>query len=170
MPGSAQKYVIYSNVLIEAHRRYYSLDIAPAFWDFLIDTAENGIIQSIDRVYDEILKGNDDLAGWVKNSFPFAFVNTKNDSDVLNNYGKLINWAYKHSQFNQAAKDEFTRVENADPWIISYAMYNGFVVETQEVLDKNVMKNIPIPNVCVAFNVKYINTFTLLRELNFKFN
>lgn len=169
MPDSTQKYIIDSNVLIEAHRRYYSLDIAPAFWNFLIESAKFGRIQGIDRVYDEILKGKDELAKWVKNSFSFTFLNTKNDSDVLKKYGTLINWAYGHSQFNQAAKDEFARVENADAWVVAYALSKNYVVVTQEVFDKNVRKKIPIPNVCIAFDVKYINTFTLLRELNFKF-
>ena len=50
-------YLIDSNVLMEANRRYYSLDFAPAFWNFLIKTAKEGKILSIDRVYDEILKG-----------------------------------------------------------------------------------------------------------------
>lgn len=169
MIDKTQLYVLDTSVLTQAHRVYYTFDIAPAFWNFLIDTAKARKIISIDRVSDEILKGKDDLAEWAKNRFSFAFENIKNDSDVLINYGNLMKWANEQSQFTQAAKDEFARVNNADPWIIAYAMSKNSVVVPQEVLNKEIKRKIPIPNVCDAFNVKYINTFALLRELNFRF-
>ena len=149
-------YLIDSNVLMEANRRYYSLDFAPAFWNFLIKTAKEGKILSIDRVYDEILKGQDNLADWTENNFSFAFTDTKNDENILGFYGELMQWAVKQDQFTQVAKDEFARVENADSWIISFAKINGYVVVTQEVLDINIKKKIPIPNVCAEFDIKFV--------------
>lgn len=77
MIDSTQKYVLDTSVLTQANRVYYTFDIAPAFWNFLIETANTGKIISIDRVSDEILKGNDELAEWAKNRFSFAFENTK---------------------------------------------------------------------------------------------
>jgi len=169
MLDSLQNYILDTNVLIEAHRRYYSFDIAPAFWDFLINSAKTNKILSVDRVYDEITNGNDELAEWTKVNFSFAFQNTNNDTDVLLKYGKLMKWANQQTQFSQAAKDEFAKVENADPWVIAFASAKNSIVVTHEVLNKNIKNKIPIPNVCDAFDVKYIDTFTLLRELNFKF-
>ena len=169
MSDSTQIYILDTSVLIQAHRVYYSFDIAPAFWNFLIESVKTDKIVSVDRVNDEILKGNDELADWVRNDFSFAFENTKDDSDVLINYSKLMKWANKSTQFIQAAKDEFARADNADAWTIAYASTHNCVLVTQEVLNNNIRRKIPIPNVCVAFDVKYIDTFTLLRELNFKF-
>lgn len=114
-------------------------------------------------------KGNDDLAAWAKNKFSFAFEKTKDDSDILINYSKLMKWANEQSQFYQLAKDEFARVDNADAWVIAYAIAKNVVVVTQEVLNKESKRKIPIPNVCDAFDIKSIDTFTLLRELNFQF-
>ena len=142
MSDSTQIYILDTSVLIQAHRVYYSFDIAPAFWNFLIESVKTDKIVSVDRVNDEILKGNDELADWVRNDFSFAFENTK---------------------------DEFSRADNADAWTIAYASTHNCVLVTQEVLNNNIRRKIPIPNVCVAFDVKYIDTFTLLRELNFKF-
>lgn len=170
MPDDIIKYLIDANVLMEANRRYYSLDLAPAFWEYLIRSAKKGPIRSIDRVYDEILKGKDDLTEWAKKSFTFAFVNTKNDEKVIEIYAELMQWAIKQIRYTQAAKDEFARVENADAWLIAYAKVHEYIIVTQEVLDLNIKKKIPIPNVCDQFDVKYINTFQMLRELNFKFN
>jgi len=169
MQDSSQNYILDTNVLIEAHRRYYSFDIAPAFWSFLIKSANADKILSVDRVYDEITNGNDKLAEWTIANFSFAFKETNNDADILIIYAELMKWANRQMQFTQAAKDEFARVENADPWVIAYARAKNSIVVTQEILDKNIKKKIPIPNVCTAFNVKYIDTFTLLRELNFMF-
>jgi len=169
MLDSSQSYILDSNVLIEAHRRYYSFDIAPAFWDFLINSAKTNKILSIDRVYDEITNGNDELAEWTNAHFSFAFKHTNNDSNVLFKYGELMKWANEQTQFNQAAKDEFARVGNADPWVIAFALATNSIVVTHEVLNKSIKNKIPIPNVCDAFNIKYIDTFTLLRELNFQF-
>ena len=67
-----------------------------------------------------------------------------------------MQWAVKQDQFTQVAKDEFARVENADSWIISFAKINGYVVVTQEVLDINIKKKIPIPNVCAEFDIKFV--------------
>ena len=169
MTGEAIKYLIDSNVFIEANRRYYSLDFALPFWKFLINSTREGRTLSIDRVYDEILKGKDNLADWAKRSFSFAFADTKDDEQIIEFYGALMQWAVKQIQYTQAAKDEFARVDNADAWIISYAKVNSCIVVTQEVLDLNIKKKIPIPNVCKEFGVKYVDTFQMLRELDFKF-
>lgn len=169
MGDNKSKYLIDANVLMEANRRYYSLDLAPAFWNFLIRSAKEKFVISIDRVYDEILKGKDDLAEWTKNSFNFAFANTKDDERVIEFYAELMQWAVKQDQFSQPAKDEFARVENADAWLIAYAKIHSYVIVTQEVLDLNIKKKIPIPNVCEQFDIKYINTFQMLRGLNFRF-
>lgn len=163
------KYILDSNVFIEAHRRYYSFDIAPSFWRFLIDKAKANKIISVDRVYTELTRGKDKLAEWIEKEFNFAFIETKNNSEILIKYAELMNWTNSQTQYLQSAKDEFAQVENADPWIIATAMVNNLIIVTHEVLDSTIKKKIPIPNVCKDFNIDSINTFKLLRELNFKF-
>lgn len=44
------KYVLDANVFIEAARRYYAFDLAPAFWRALIKHAIQGRVLSIDRI------------------------------------------------------------------------------------------------------------------------
>lgn len=164
------KYILDSNVFIEAHRRYYSFDIAPGFWKFLIDNAKENILLSIDRVYVELTKGKDELAKWIEKEFGFAFIKTNTDSKILTKYAELMKWANSQTQYSQNAVDEFAQVENADPWIIATAIANKYTIVTHEVLDSSIKKKIPIPNVCQDFSVNYIDTFKLLRELDFKFS
>jgi predicted nucleic acid-binding protein len=169
MSDVTSKYILDANVFIEAYRRYYSFDIAPSFWEFLVREAKAGKVISIDRVFDELKKGKDDLAKWAEENFSFAFINTKDDSDVVFNYGRLMIWANEQTQYSINAIEDFAIVENADAWIIATAMARGYVIVTHEVLDRTIKKKIPIPNVCEDFGVRYIDTFVLLRELNFQF-
>lgn len=157
-------YLLDTNVFIEAARRYYAFDIAPAFWQSLIDLAADGRVVSIDRVKAEIDRGKDDLSAWANGHFRGTFVTT-GDPDVLAIYQNIMIWAQGQTQFTDAAKAEFALANNADAWVVAYAAAKGCVVVTHELLDPNVRRKIPIPNACQAFNVSYVDTFQMLRAL-----
>ncbi|RLF98855.1 DUF4411 domain-containing protein [Thermococci archaeon] len=170
MPNSS-KYVLDTSVFIEAHRNYYPFDFARPFWDGLIHFAKEDRIVSIDRVYDEIMRGRDQddpLKKWAKEEFSPFFDNTETE-EILSNYRLIINWAIKQPQYFKSAQEEFAQEENADAWIVAYALTYTCIVVTQEVYNRERKNKIPIPNVCVAFKVPYINTYELLRRLNFSF-
>ena len=44
-----------SNLFIEAHRRYYGLDLCPGFWECLIYYFHSNRLKSIDRVRSELI-------------------------------------------------------------------------------------------------------------------
>lgn len=157
-------YLLDTNVFIEAARRYYAFDIAPAFWQSLIDLAADGRVVSIDRVKAEIDRGKDDLTTWVNSNFHETFATTS-DPDVLTVYRDIITWAQAQTQFTDAAKAEFALANNADAWVVAYAAAKSCIVVTHEQLDPNVRRKIPIPNACQAFNVSYVDTFQMLRAL-----
>ncbi|MFZ4526127.1 MAG: DUF4411 family protein [Chlorobium sp.] len=58
-------YLLDANVLISAARLYYAFDIVPSFWNTLVQRASYGKIISIDRVCDEINRGDDELVTWI---------------------------------------------------------------------------------------------------------
>ncbi len=156
-------YLLDANVFIEAAKRYYAFDLVPLFWAYLIDYADAGYIQSIDRVKKQLKRGNDDLAGWATGEFDSAFAST-DEEDVIDAYTDIITWAQRHGQFSDRAKADFARTENADAWLVAYAKVNGCVIVTQEQPAPE-SKKIKIPDVSVQFNVAYVNTFEMLREL-----
>lgn len=45
-----KKYLLDSNVLIQAHRMHYPFDVVPGFWNKLIDLSNKELICSIDKV------------------------------------------------------------------------------------------------------------------------
>lgn len=155
-------YVLDANVFIEAARRYYAFDLAPRFWELLAQLAENGRIESIDRVLQELEQGKDTLAMWASRDFRHAFAST-DDEHVVEFYRDIMKWVNAQRQFSDAAKAGFA--QGADGWLVAYAKVKGRVVVTQEVLDPNIKTRVPIPNVCQAFNVLYIDTFQMLRKL-----
>lgn len=155
-------YLLDANVFIQAARQYYAFDIAPRFWDALITEAANGRVRSIDRVKGDLDKGKDDLKNWANCHFHQWFDST-DAGDVLAAYKSIMIWASQQNQFTDAARAEFA--SGADAWVVAYAKARGCVVVTQERFDPNVKKKIPIPNVCRAVNVDYMDTFQLLRTL-----
>ena len=160
-------YVLDANVFIEAARRYYAFDLAPKFWDSLLHHAANGRIQSIDRIGKELKRGKDELARWVANHFDHAFVST-DETDVVGVYTKIMNWVVKEKQFLDTAKADFAN--GADGWLLAYAKVKSCVVVTHEAMALDARHKVPIPNVCLAFNVPFVDTFEMLRTLGVRFS
>ena len=65
------------------------------------------------------------------------------------------------------AKDKFAR--KADGWLVACAQASNLTLVTKEVSNPYIKNRVSIPNVCEHFNVKYINTFDLLRQLGVRF-
>ena len=163
----ATRYVLDANVFIEAARRYYAFDLAPPFWETLVRHAANGRIQSIDRIKKELEQGNDELATWATTQFTDAFAST-DEEDVIESYSEVMGWVQAQDQFSDAAKADFAT--SADGWLVAYARSKGHIVVTHEVLDPSIRRKVPIPNVCQAFGVSYVDTFKMLRELGVRFS
>jgi hypothetical protein len=159
---ASRTYVLDANVFIEAARRYYAFDIAPPFWQMLIDHANNGLVLSIDRVKVELERGKDELAEWASGSFHEHFASTEKE-DVIAAYRKIMVWSQGQAQFTPGAKAEFARV--ADGWLVAYALANVCIVVTHEQFNLEAKARIKIPNVCQAFGVQYVDTFQMMREL-----
>lgn len=76
----AQVYLLDANTFMEAARRYYAFDLAPSFWNNLVQLAADGKIASIDRIKKQIEDGNDTLAQWIGNgNMANAFASTEQD-------------------------------------------------------------------------------------------
>jgi len=54
--------------------------------------------------------------------------------------------------------------------LIAYAKAKSMILVTHEVLARDARKTVPIPNVCEAFGVSYVDTFEMLRDLEAQFN
>lgn len=163
--GNSVIFLLDTNVFIQAHRRYYALDLCPGFWECLNHYCQEPRLLSIDRVRAEIDEG-DGLDGWVKRAPNERFVSTAEQA-IASMFGEMMAWVQGNEQFLSAARAEFARV--ADGWLIAYAKVHGLSVVTHEVFDPNIKRKVPIPNVCREFNVPVVDTFLMLRSLEVRF-
>jgi hypothetical protein len=164
---TATQFVLDANVFIQAHRAYYAFDLCPGYWKALLAHYNGERLCSIDRIRDELTGGGDALADWVAHTVPEAFFVQTSDAPVSGWFGQMMVWVQAQTQFLPAAKAEFAT--KADGWLVAYAKAFGFAVVTQEVPNPNIKRKVPIPNVCDAFGVQYIDTFDMLRALATQF-
>ena len=164
------QYLIDANIFITASRTYYDFDFGNSFWKFLVEHAKNGKLASIDKVFKELNKVDDKLKQWANKDFLEYFKCTETEN-VLEKYAILMQWADKQrNQYTQNAIDEFMKENNADTWLIAYALTKpgNFKIVTFEKENNQIKRKIPIPNVCKAFNIKYCDLFQMLKKLEFK--
>lgn len=159
------KYLLDSNVLIQAHRMYYPFDVVPSFWNKILELSNNGIICSIDKVKKELCETSnpDDLSVWCENTLHSDFfVDSTSSVDI---YAGIAIWTNENTHFNQSAKDEFLATDLADPWLIAYAKKNNLIIVSHETSQPQRKNRIKIPEPCMHFGVKYLSPIEMFREL-----
>jgi hypothetical protein len=161
----ANKYLIDANIFITAHRQFYPFDIAPSFWNQLVDKA-SGKIEIIEKVDKEIMKGKDILTDWYKSQKSNFNILVIPDQEVITAYSKIINFITKNKQYKQSAKDEFASI--ADSWLCAYGLAYEDTIVTLEKFDSDTKKRIKIPNVCEQFGIKYIDLFQFMRQVGIR--
>jgi len=172
--SGGKRYVLDANVFIEAKNKYYGFKLCPGFWKALIAEHKNKRVLSIDKVREELGKPRkeadeepDTLNEWTKDTVPETFFKRTQDQAVMDAFRKAVTWVNSEPQFAPAAKAEFASA--ADGWVIAYAKANGLIVVTHEEYAPDVKRKVPIPNVCIEFDVDYVNTFEMLNDLGVKF-
>jgi hypothetical protein len=159
-------HLLHANTLIEAKNRYYGMAICPGFWQWLLLKNKSFALASIEPVMDEVTKGNDDLAGWVKDNSGFFHATTDQETQLA--FAEVVGLVVDQApRMRIGAMEEF--LAGADPWLIAKAMTTGATVVTQEVLDLKTKRKFIIPNICREVNVPFLNTFELLHRLEARF-
>ena len=157
-------YLIDSDVFIQAKNLHYGFDFCPVFWDWVLRENAGGSVFSIDKVQGELQTGNDNLAQWVTGTGSGIFLPV--DASTVAAMRSVSVWIQSQG-YKQASINSFQG--GADPWLISYAMANGYTVVTQEQLRPDT-KKVKIPNVCAGLGVQYMTPFQMLRAEKARFN
>jgi len=164
MSEITESYCLDTNILIQAWQKYYSPNFCANYWEVLNQLGESNKIFLPEEVRDEILKTDDKLASWVK-SCKIPIIRT--NQNVTENLSKI----YAANPLHKFLVDNTKLRSLADPWVIAHAMSRNATVVTKEVKVTAVSsKRIKIPNVCENMNIRYINDFTMIRELKLKFS
>lgn len=88
-------YLLDADVFIRAKNLHYGFDFCPAFWDWLVQQSQGGQVYSIERVGDELLAGDDELANWAGDRDDDFFLPP--DAALLPALAKVSNWVTNQS-------------------------------------------------------------------------
>jgi hypothetical protein len=163
-------YLLDANTLIDAKRDYYPITRIPEFWEWLIYQGQQGKIKIPIEVYEEFSDTKDkdgemdELADWaaqpeVKNALLFA-EQAEPDLVARITYGGYL---------PNPTDDELKKI-GRDPFLISYALRDiekRCIVTTETSKPTRMGANRHIPDVCKDFNIRCINNFQMIKELNF---
>ena len=156
-----------ANAFIEPKDRYYGFDLCPGYWNALLRQHQAGVVLSIDRIETELKAQDDEIKAWIADAAPKTFFKKTQDQAVVDQFQAMLTWVYSEPQFINAARTEFASV--ADGWLVAFAKVNACSVVTHEEYAPDVRRKVPIPNVCVEFDVPYVNLFEMLHEVGEKF-
>lgn len=157
------RYLLDTNIFIQARNLHYGFDFCPAFWEWLIARNAAGIVGSIDKVSDELVAGGDDLSDWAKARGDAFFLPP--DEPVVPALGRVSAWA-NGQKYERAAIATFLQV--ADYWLVSHALARRCTVVTHEVPAETVRK-IKIPNACVGLGIQVMSPYEMLRRERARF-
>ncbi len=150
-------YLLDANVFIQAKNLHYGFDFCPAFWDWLIEANNAQKVFSIEKVSNELVAGNDELAKWAIERGSSFFLPP--DSQTMDALGQVSQWVVKQG-YEPAAVNTFFQV--ADYYLIAHALAHEYTVVTHEIPSDS-RKRIKIPNVCVGLRIRFLTPYEMLR-------
>lgn len=164
-------YIIDTNILIYPNRVSNPMDIHPSYWEKISQILKRKDVISIDKVKDEIYKHEDLLTNWCKINIDKSFWFSSANSII--EYAEIQNWA-QSKNYNQRALSEFADSKNADPFLVAFALNKKkenkeVTIVTLEISSPDSIKIVKLPDVCIEFEIRYININDFFREINVSF-
>ena len=139
----------------------------PEFWEWLLHYADMGTVKLPQEILGEPKSGSDALAKWLKQGNDGTALLLKEEVEV-----DLVRQVLDEGYAVDLTDEEVLKVGN-DPFLIAYALAdpaNRRVVTTEVSKPSKQRANRRVPDVCGQLGVKSMNTFQLIRELNFTTN
>jgi len=164
-------FMVDTNTIITPCKKYYPFDLVPSFWSFLEARIKDGSIVILDKVYNELVAGEDDLTDWLKGIAPISLIEHKNP-DIIKKYSDILTYIQTCGFYKPKALTEWSNIKVADPWLIASACVFDYTVVTFEEPNGNLSKSQPcsrskIPDICKVFDVECTNLFEVMRRLSF---
>ena len=118
-----------------------------------------GTIRCPKIIWQEVSDGIGDLAEWIQSRKAGLCVAAS--KAVQQKFGYVSGHVFEKYKPHQAA--EF--LKGGDGWVIAHALESGGTVVTQEST-RSKRGRIKVPTVCKALNVRCLDTFKMLDEMN----
>lgn len=153
-------YLLDADTLVSAHRQYYPFDFCPGFWAWLEQKHKQGRIFSVDVVYAELQRGDDELSRWAKTMKRQGLFLATDSAAIVPGIRSLAQWV-SASNFTQAAAHEFN--DSADMVLVAFAKARDCAVVTAEKSEPARKNKVKIPDACNALQLQCMNLFDLMR-------
>lgn len=159
-------YLLDANVLIDAHNKYYPVDMVPEFWDWLLHCASQGKLAMPIETFEEVRGGDrakkDLLNQWLYRSDVASALVLDEEVDqdfliqVLNAYAPDLD-------------DNEVEQLGRDPFLIAYGLGGDCrcIVSNEVSKPSKQRANRKVPDVCRSVGVNCSDTFAMLRQLGF---
>jgi hypothetical protein len=158
-----ERYLLDADCFIRSKREHYATDFCPGFWQALLRAHGHGRVANIAPVRKELLRGNDALADWVKDTAPDGFFASVESAETQEALSAVIQWVEDNRQYSRAAKQKF--MSGADSLLIAHARAVGFVLVTYEVSSAESKALIKLPDIARHFKVTCVAPYVMLRRL-----
>lgn len=164
-------YLLDANTLIDAKRDYFEFERVPEFWEWLQHHGKIGNVKVPLEIYEEFEEAKkaegdrDALAEWASDEEVRRALLLGEDADQ-----KIVSHVISQGYCPNPTDQEIEKM-GRDPFLIAYALRdlgNRVVVTTEVSKPKTQRANRQVPDVCRDMDVRCINTFQFLRELDFK--
>lgn len=155
-------YFVDTSVFIEI-KSHFGLDVCEGFWDWMVVGNAQKKVFSVEKVAEELGRGNDELADWAKKLGPEFFLPP--DRKVIESLRDVSNLVSKQT-YTQAAVSKF--LDSADYYLVSSASAYDGVVVTYETMERT-NKRVKIPNVCQEFDIECVRPYRMLKEEGVRF-
>ena len=169
---NSEKFLLDSNVFMTPSRNYYPFDFAQGFWRQMRSAIHSGNVFILDVIYNEIIKGKDDLAEWFKDTVANTSCQLRvQDEEIVKEYAKIQNYISSCDLYKPQAISEWAKREIADPWLIATAIAKKYAIITLEIHGNpqphQKAKRIKILNVADHFCVCYYDLYYFMRKMKF---
>lgn len=162
-------YLLDANVFIDANRDYYPIERVPEFWDWLAAMGELGRVKIPQEIYEEIVlplpppNRTEVLVDWLRKHRDVLLLEEQVRVD-------LVAHVTEQGYADDLTDDEMEKI-GRDPFLIAYAfadVQNRCVVTNERRRPNRTRANRHLPDVGDNFKVVCINTFDMMRELDFR--
>lgn len=167
-PTRNQLYLLDANVLIDAHNKYYAVDMVPEFWEWLMHMAQSGRLAMPLETFEEVKGGSnakkDGLNEWLHSGDveKVLVLNEEFDSTALQTVMDAYAPDLRDTEVEQVGRD---------PFLIAYGLarrHSRCVVSNEVSKPTKQRANQKVPDVSRKVGVECCDTFAMLRRLGFK--
>lgn len=139
-------------------QRVYAIDVFPSVWTKVEELISGEQLVSVEEVYHEICRQDDDLSKWAKTKeeifLPLSDEIQDKAKEIVNTYIKIVDFKNNKS--------------GADPFVIAQAILLGGTVVTEEKRSGGPEK-MKIPDVCDALKLPYMNFLNMMKTEGIRF-